>query len=144
MPRKNLNKKDENVEIGKRLRYLREKHHLTTRELGELIGMDYGSIASIERGENGMSAKTLSLFVDYYNVSYDYILGKTQNELISMGYAPKNVYEILDTIEFRNALQERVVKMVLALKDESLEAIENVVMVALEREQKRLLKEKGD
>lgn len=144
MPKRKLNKKPEDVEIGKRLRYLREKNHLTTRELGELIGMDFGSIAAIERGENGMAAKTLKKFVDYYNVSYDYILEGTQNELIRMGYEPKNVYEILDTIEFRNALQERVVKMVLALKDESLEAIENVVLVALEREQKKMLGEKGE
>lgn len=142
MPKKNLNKNQENVDIGRRLRYLREKNHLTTRELGELIGMDFGSIAAIERGENGMAAKTLKKFVDYYNVSYDYILEGTQNELIRMGYEPKNVYEILDTIEFRNALQERVVRMVLALKDESLEAIENVIMVALKREQEKYLERK--
>ena len=46
-------------EIGSRLRALREKQRLTTRELAEKAGIDHSHIAKIERGTYNLRVDTL-------------------------------------------------------------------------------------
>lgn len=62
-----------------RLRELRNKHHLSLRELAERVNMSYSNIASIERGEVSLNENTTNLFCNFFNVSADYLLGNTDN-----------------------------------------------------------------
>ena len=65
--------------LGQRLRLLRESVHLSQAKLAEIIEV---SQASINRYENDLSSptpETLVRYADYFDVSLDYIFGRTDN-----------------------------------------------------------------
>lgn len=74
----------EDIDIGERLRGLRESMHMTREEFSEKIDITDSFLGQIERGERSLSVKTLKKVVRYTGVSADYLLfGKdTNNETI--------------------------------------------------------------
>lgn len=62
-----------------RLRELRQEKRLTLRELSEQVNISYSNIAMIERGERNYTSDTLKTFASFFNVSTDYLLGKTND-----------------------------------------------------------------
>ncbi len=69
--------------MSNRLRELRLEKRLTLRELSEILNISYSNIAMIERGERNLTSDTLVIFSDFFNVSTDYLLGKTNERLPS-------------------------------------------------------------
>lgn len=68
----------ENLNIlGERLKTLRIERGKKQRELAELLGMTLRNYQRFEHGEIDISASTLSFFADYYHVTVDYLLGRT-------------------------------------------------------------------
>ena len=66
-------------EVGKRLKALRESIGLSQVKMAEAIG---STQSSINRYENGQSTPPVELFrryADYFDVSMDYIFGRTDN-----------------------------------------------------------------
>lgn len=61
-----------------RLKELRRSARLTQKSLGNLIGISQQVISRIERNGNTMTLEHLLLLADYYDVSADYILGRTK------------------------------------------------------------------
>ena len=74
----------ENIDIGERLRSIREQMHMTREEFSEKIDITDSFLGQIERGERALSVKTLKKVVKYTGVSAEYLLfGKiTNNETI--------------------------------------------------------------
>ena len=74
----------EDIDIGERLRGIREKMHMTREEFSEKIDITDSFLGQIERGERALSVKTLKKVVKYTGVSADYLLfGQyTNNETI--------------------------------------------------------------
>ena len=74
----------EDIDIGERLRTIRENMHMTREQFSEKIDITDSFLGQIERGERSLSAKTLKKVVRYTGVSADYLLfGKdTDNETI--------------------------------------------------------------
>ena len=74
----------EDIDIGERLRGIREGMHMTREEFSEKIDITDSFLGQIERGERSLSVKTLKKVVKYTGVSADYLLfGKnTNNETI--------------------------------------------------------------
>jgi transcriptional regulator with XRE-family HTH domain len=71
---------DVDEEFSKRLRRLREnKHPVRSMEVtGGLMGLSTpGMLRRYERGEAEPSASALVKIADYYNVSIDYLLNRT-------------------------------------------------------------------
>jgi transcriptional regulator with XRE-family HTH domain len=69
--------------LAVRLRELREKHTNPIRSMAvtsELIGLNRNALARYERGEQIPKADTLGMIADYYSVSADYILGRTDEK----------------------------------------------------------------
>ena len=64
---------------GVRLRELRKKAKKNLREVGEATNIAYSGLATIERGERKCNSSTLDILATYYNVTTDYLLGKTDN-----------------------------------------------------------------
>ncbi|SCJ45285.1 transcriptional repressor DicA [uncultured Clostridium sp.] len=60
-----------------RLVYLRKSFNLTQTDLGKILSMTQRSISRFETGETFPDEKTLNLIADYFNVSTDYLLGRT-------------------------------------------------------------------
>ncbi len=63
--------------IGNRLKEIRKEHKLTQEELGKIVGCSYGTIAGYEIGRYLISTPILYKICKKYNISADYLLGKT-------------------------------------------------------------------
>lgn len=63
--------------MSNRLRDLRKEKRLTLRDLAEKVNISYSNIAMIERGERNFTSDSLIIFSNFFNVSTDYLLGKT-------------------------------------------------------------------
>lgn len=58
------------------IRDLREDHDLTQQQVADILGTSQTMYARYERGANELPIRHLITLANYYNVSYDYILGK--------------------------------------------------------------------
>ncbi len=60
-----------------RLKELRKKNHLSQIKLAMDLNMNQNTISRYENEIREADYKTLILFADYFNVSIDYLLGRT-------------------------------------------------------------------
>ncbi len=67
-----------------RLKELRYKKGLTQISLQMQTGIEQSLISKFESGERVPPTETLLLLADFYNVSIDYILRRTDNPEINM------------------------------------------------------------
>ncbi len=63
--------------FGQRLRALRTRRELSQREMGQIIGVSKSSVNMYERDEREPSFRTLGVIADFFGVSTDYLLGRT-------------------------------------------------------------------
>lgn len=66
----------------KRMRDLREDNDKTQQEIAEILNTSQTMYARYERGANELPIHHLLTLADYYNVSTDYLLGRTDNTKI--------------------------------------------------------------
>ena len=66
-------------ELGERLRRLRESVKLSQVKMAELWGVRQSSINRYEQGQSAPSLETLVMYADYFDVSLDYLLARTDN-----------------------------------------------------------------
>ncbi|HIZ11889.1 MAG TPA: helix-turn-helix domain-containing protein [Candidatus Eubacterium faecavium] len=65
------------MEYIKRIRDLREDSDKTQKEIADVLGTSQTMYARYERGANELPIRHLMKLADYYNVSTDFILGRT-------------------------------------------------------------------
>lgn len=63
-----------------RLRELRLESGLTQAEVGEILGINQRTYSCYELGTHNLSAEILLTLADYYDVSIDYLLGRTSGK----------------------------------------------------------------
>lgn len=61
----------------RRLRDLREDHDKTQQDIADILGTSQTMYARYERGANDCRCGHLLKLVDYYGVSADYLLGRS-------------------------------------------------------------------
>ena len=64
----------------KRLRDLREDHDKTQQQIADVLGTSQTMYARYERGANELPIRHLLTLCEFYNVSADYILGKSDKK----------------------------------------------------------------
>ena len=62
------------------IRGLREDNDVKQREVAEYLKIDQRVYSRYERGENAMPLRFILPLCDYYNVSADYLLGRTREK----------------------------------------------------------------
>ena len=62
-----------------RLKELRKKKKVTQLKLAMDLNMNQNTISRYENGEREAGYRELILLVDYFNVSLDYLLGRSEN-----------------------------------------------------------------
>lgn len=62
-----------------RLKILRKKRRISQLKLAMDLNMNQNSISRYENGEREADYETLIRFADYFNVSIDYLLERTDN-----------------------------------------------------------------
>ena len=63
----------------KRLRELREDHDKSQRDIAALLDMPQSQYWRYEQGFSDIPTEILIKLADYYNVSVDYLLGRTDD-----------------------------------------------------------------
>ncbi len=66
-------------DFGKRLKKLRQNHNLRQVDLADILGLAQTTITNYENNDRFPGQKTLKEIADYFNVSLDYLLGRTSN-----------------------------------------------------------------
>ena len=66
-----------------RLKMLRKQKGISQLKLAMDLNMNQNSISRYENGERQADYRTLILFADYFNVSIDYLLERTDNPKIN-------------------------------------------------------------
>ena len=66
-----------------RLKLLRKQKGISQLKLAMDLNMNQNSISRYENGEREADYRTLILFADYFNVSIDYVLERTDNPSIN-------------------------------------------------------------
>lgn len=66
-----------------RLKELRKRKNISQLQLAMDLGLNQNSISRYENGEREADYKTLIMFADYFNVSIDYLLNRTDNPHIN-------------------------------------------------------------
>ena len=62
------------------IKKLREEYNLTQKDIGELLSKSQQSISRLEKGQRDIDIYELCILADHFNVSTDYILGRTKNK----------------------------------------------------------------
>lgn len=65
--------------IGQRLRDLRQNAKLSQARVAAVVGSRQSAVARYESGDAHVPAEMLVTLADYYDVSLDYIFGRTDN-----------------------------------------------------------------
>lgn len=68
---------------GERLRLLRKERNLTQTELGNKINVTKVSISGYESGNRTPDTDTLQRLADFFEVSTDYLLGRTDRPALT-------------------------------------------------------------
>jgi HTH-type transcriptional regulator, competence development regulator len=65
--------------FGKRLRFLRKRRNLTQKDLADRFNLGESTIGMYERNEREPSFELVKQLADFFNVTTDYLLGRTDN-----------------------------------------------------------------
>ncbi len=66
-------------EVAERLRSLRESVKLSQVKMAEIVGVKQSSLNRYELNQASPTFETLTRYADYFDVSMDYIFGRTDN-----------------------------------------------------------------
>ena len=67
------------MSFGPRLKELRTNKKLTQQQLGDIIHVSKVSVSGYENGTRTPDTDTLQSIANYFNVSLDYLVGRTKN-----------------------------------------------------------------
>ena len=65
---------------AERIKQLRKKKGISQSELAEVIGVKNNTVSTLERGTRKPDFEALNLLSDYFEVSFEYILGSSDKE----------------------------------------------------------------
>lgn len=85
--------------FGERLKFLRDENNITQDELSKFLGVGRPTIAGYETKGKQPSYETLIKIANFFNVSIDYLLGRTENRDTSTLPAMNNLAEYNADIE---------------------------------------------
>ena len=69
----------------KNLKFLRKSLNMTLQQLSDELGTSPQVLSRYERGEHQADYNTLAKIARFFNVSIDYLLGATKDEIVPKG-----------------------------------------------------------
>lgn len=70
--------------VYENIRNLREDHDYKQRELAKVLHVSQNTYSQYENGVIELTAEKLILLANYYDVSVDYLLGRTKNRNVNL------------------------------------------------------------
>lgn len=128
------------MNIGKRIRNLREKKGMSREEFAKRLGLSYWAVSKYENGERNPDAETLNKIADILGVTVDYLLGRNNNHsphqrIIEAIQDDEELLEFWEELSKRDDLK-LLFKQVKPLKPESIKTIIRIIK-AIEDEEQR-------
>lgn len=65
--------------IGEIIKKLRRERNITQEQLGNAIGVSKMAISYFEKGKKAPGRETLEKIADYFNITTDYLLGRSDD-----------------------------------------------------------------
>lgn len=107
------------MDIKNRIKDLRLIHNMSQEQLAEKVGTTKQAISQYERGIRKPKYEILEAIADYFNVDYDYLIGKTPKttflpQMLTLQLSKKE-FRILEA--YRNADKDtkKIVRMLLKI-----------------------------
>lgn len=114
--------------LGQRIKELREKFSITQKELASIIGFtSVRAIQYIEADKRGLDNNALITLADFFNVSLDYLMGRSDDPSPPQAQPLKGTRRIYD-----------VIARVKDLPDEHIEDITDTLDALIELHLKKL------
>ncbi|MCA1021824.1 helix-turn-helix domain-containing protein [Halobacillus litoralis] len=92
--------------LEQRLTYLRRLHKLSQYELAEKLGFSRGKYSNYEQGKRSPDYETLARIADFYDVTIDYLLGRTDEPNPNKNAAPFDPLQELNKIYEKYDVQD--------------------------------------
>ncbi len=92
--------------FSERFKQLRTERRLTQDRLAELFFLNKSSISRYESGKQIPEPQTLQKFADFFDVSLDYLMGKSDRDT-PCNVIPKALESDTQLIDFWNQMKER-------------------------------------
>lgn len=110
---------EDEMDIKNRIRDLRLIHNMSQEQLAEKVGTTKQAISQYERGIRKPKYEILEAIADYFNVDFDYLIGKTPKttflpQMLTLQLSKKE-FSILEA--YRNADKDtkKIVRMLLKI-----------------------------
>ena len=65
--------------FSERIKELRHKRNMTQEAVGKVLGVRQDAISTYENGKNYPEIRNLIILADYFGVSLDYLMGRTDD-----------------------------------------------------------------
>jgi transcriptional regulator with XRE-family HTH domain len=104
--------------FGETLRTLRERHDMTQEALGKILNVTQSTIAYYESGKKQPTLETLLIIADYFEVSTDYLLNRT-NSISAASKIPKSDIELLNKINNLSDKNRKEIESYISYKEDS-------------------------
>ena len=101
------------MEYYQRLRDLKEDSDLTQEEVSEIIKVSTNRYGKYERGKTDIPFSKVIILADHYNVSLDYIAGRTNDKTFCKGISSSRFTEKFSRLNSENKarIDERMSQM---------------------------------
>lgn len=83
------------MRIGDRIRLLREKNGNTQSDVCASLGIEQSTLANYERNRRIPRADMIVAFADFFHVSTDYLLGRSDSPYIKNGVDDDDINQFL-------------------------------------------------
>jgi transcriptional regulator with XRE-family HTH domain len=93
--------------LGKRLRQLREKKAMNQREFSKIINISNTTLSQYEAGNRTPSDEIKEKIADYFSVSVDYLLGRTDSSF----YDGQTLYDASKIVDVSGLPEEDAKKV---------------------------------
>jgi transcriptional regulator with XRE-family HTH domain len=123
------------MNIGSRIAYLRDRRGWTQEELSQALGISRASLSHYEKNRREPDSETLTKFADVFNVSLDYLVGRTDNPNLVMD---EDVGQFVDQLELSD--EEILSKFTLTIDGRKLTADEARRFIAFVRAERSMSK----
>lgn len=94
----------------KRLVQLRNNFNLTQEELGDIIGVARTTYAMYEQGKREMDYETLIKLANRFNVSLDYLFGRTDNPFQPESLPKDEIEYIIKSLELYREMKLKIIR----------------------------------
>lgn len=108
-----------------RLKELRRNKKCSYDEVSKETGISVTVLCNLENGKRKLLPYQIKLLSDFYSVSIDYLLGKSESNLRVQGIPEKKIENILNDEFFKDELKNQALSL---LKDiDDLDDLENII-----------------